>query len=141
MVRSSIGCALALALFLGLAPAAGAAPADLARSHRSEAATKCRDCHVEGDPKKVVPEVALASVNRQCISCHGDLAKVAKEVAAKKAGHAGIDPHQSHLVDPDCTVCHFGHDRPGRAYCLECHEFAMPMPGAGAAAGKPEGAQ
>ena len=106
---------------------------DLASVHRSEARIKCKECHVESDPKSVTPEEALATVNKQCISCHGNAEKLAKELAPKLANRY-INPHASHLVAIDCTVCHAGHDRPGESYCLKCHDFNMPMPGAARAA-------
>jgi fumarate reductase flavoprotein subunit len=106
---------------------------DLASVHRSEARINCKECHVESDPKSVTPEEALATVNKQCISCHGNAEKLAKELAPKLANRY-INPHASHLVAIDCTVCHAGHDRPGESYCLKCHDFNMPMPGAARAA-------
>ena len=128
-------CVFALMLFLAWSTGISAQTkaGDLASFHRSEAGVKCKECHVEGDPKSVTPEEALASINKQCVSCHGNAEQLAKELAPKLANR-NINPHASHLVAVDCTACHAGHDRPGEAYCLKCHDFNMPMPGAARAA-------
>lgn len=124
-----IGAPLLLA-FLTLStalaqPAAG--DANLADFHGAKAALACTACHPGGDPSALVPEAALAAVNRQCQACHGDSAQVAKATQAKLAD-PNINPHASHLVAVDCTVCHAGHTSGRESYCLQCHAFTMPMP-------------
>ena len=130
-------CVFALILFLawstGINAQTKTTPSDLASVHRGKAQIECTACHVGGDPKSVTPEEALASVNKQCVSCHGNAERLAEELAPKLANR-NINPHASHLVAIDCTACHAGHDRPGEAYCLKCHDFNMPMPGAARAA-------
>jgi fumarate reductase flavoprotein subunit len=102
---------------------------NLASLHMGKAQVTCKACHVEGDPKTVTPEQSLASANGQCISCHGDAGKLAEALAPKLANRY-INPHASHLVAIDCTTCHGGHAATSESYCLKCHEFNMPMPGA-----------
>ena len=106
-------------------PSAGGA--NLADFHAAKAALACTACHTGGDPSALTPEAALAAVNRQCQTCHGDRAQVAKTTQAKLAD-PNINPHASHLVAVDCTVCHAGHTSVRESYCLQCHAFTMPMP-------------
>ena len=38
------------------------------------------------------------------------------------------NPHESHLGETPCAVCHHAHSE-SRSYCLDCHKnFDMPMP-------------
>lgn len=104
-----------------------AAPDNLAALHATKVRLACNACHVEGDPASLSAEEALASVNRQCARCHGDSAKLAKDLLPKLPDR-NINPHASHLVAVDCTVCHAGHTAAAEAYCQKCHAFVMPMP-------------
>jgi len=99
----------------------------LANFHASRAGLGCADCHPGGDPASTAPEAVLAAVNRQCQACHGDSANVAK-ASRPKLADPNINPHASHLVAVDCTVCHAGHASVTESYCLKCHAFTMPMP-------------
>ena len=87
----------------------------------------CAACHPDGDPASMVPEAVLVAANRQCQTCHGDSAQMAKTSRTKLAD-PNINPHASHLVAVDCTVCHAGHASASESYCLKCHAFTMPMP-------------
>ena len=107
---AKIAASIAL-LLLGTTASYGQAPAgNLAAFHMGIVRVTCGACHVEGDPKSVSPEVALASANGQCVACHGDSAKLAIAVKSKLANR-NINPHASHLVAVDCTACHAGHAR------------------------------
>lgn len=111
-------------------PVAAQSPTDavpLATFHAAKAGLPCAACHLEGDPASVVPEKVLTTVNRQCQGCHGNGAQVSK-VNRPKLADPNIDPHASHLVAVDCTVCHGGHASVSESYCLKCHAFTMPMP-------------
>ena len=115
---------------LGSVPATAQSPNDavaLATFHASKAGLACTACHPEGDPASLVPEAVLAAANRQCQGCHGDSAQVAK-ASRPKLADPNINPHASHLVAVDCTVCHAGHASVTESYCLKCHAFTMPMP-------------
>lgn len=100
---------------------------DLATWHDEVGKLDCKDCHGPRKPLSVTPEAALETVNRQCMACHGSMATVAAKIKPRLA-HAEINPHASHVVSIECVTCHFGHDRPSQAYCINCHAFEMPMP-------------
>jgi len=78
----------------------------LAGMHES-AGISCGDCHAESPPAIAVPEAA-------CLTCHGDYRELT----------AGMyeDPHNAHIVYPDCGSCHHMH-RPSENQCLMCHAF------------------
>ena len=81
----------------------------------------CKTCHVD----ELIPGDNESVVNQQCVTCHGDLEKLAA------AEPSDINPHRSHLGDINCSTCHRGH-APSEAYCLACHTFtqqAMAIPG------------
>ena len=69
----------------------------------------CQACHT-AMPMQSVPA-------SQCLSCHGPYAKLAKRTDKKD-----INPHDSHIEEADCGLCHRGHKKPVFA-CDECHEF------------------
>jgi fumarate reductase flavoprotein subunit len=136
---SRIGLIVALIALVSIAPSASGqrqnvAPAsDLASFHVVTLGAQCDACHDSGDPKSIPPEQALAAVNARCTSCHGDAGQVSAAVKPKLR-NPNIDPHASHLVAVDCTVCHAGHAGQTESYCLKCHAFDMPMPAARRAA-------
>ena len=74
----------------------------------------------------MTPEEGLATVNQNCVNCHGDAKSLAEKLAPKLV-HKEINPHGSHLVEIDCVTCHRGHAA-GEAYCQQCHAFDMTMP-------------
>ena len=99
-----------------------AAPADafLADTHAKKQ-INCEACHGTGGAAVDDNE---QPVNMNCIKCHG----ASSELAKKATGH--INPHKSHLGEINCTTCHHGHAL-SKAYCLNCHDFAMNIPSAG----------
>jgi fumarate reductase flavoprotein subunit len=136
-IRASL---LAVAAALALAPAIAQPPSGttpLAEFHATKPGLACTACHPDarGNPLSVTPEVALAAANRQCQTCHGDSAQMAK-TSQPKLADPNINPHASHLVAVDCTVCHAGHATVSESYCLKCHAFTMPMPVLSRAGGK-----
>lgn len=72
--------------------------------------TGCAACHQENPPSKPV-------LSEQCMKCHGSY----EEIAAR-TDDGDINPHQSHLGEPDCTNCHKGHAAPS-LMCEQCHQF------------------
>lgn len=119
-------CLAALLMAPAMAQSAPGA-ANLAAFHTAKAGATCTACHPDGDPASLVPEAALAAANRQCQACHGDAAQMAR-LSQPKLADPNINPHASHLVAVDCTVCHGGHAATSVSYCLQCHAFTMPMP-------------
>jgi fumarate reductase flavoprotein subunit len=122
--------ALAFVAWFGLAAAANAADSHLADAHAVRKIS-CERCHGTSDPMALPALESLERVNASCVSCHGDLAKLAA-ITKPKLANKYINPHASHLVQIDCITCHRGHDQ-GQSYCLQCHDFNMPMPSAGQA--------
>jgi len=84
----------------------------------------CAECH--GTANKIIVDDSEKGVNLSCIGCHGSL----DAISAKAKGH--INSHKSHLGQINCTACHSGHNS-SQAYCLRCHSYEMPIPGAAAA--------
>ena len=80
----------------------------------------CAGCH--GGASPIDEEVS----NERCLACHGPMdALVAK---TKPAIHADRNPHESHLGEIACTVCHKAHEE-SQVYCLDCHKkFEMTLP-------------
>lgn len=88
----------------------------------------CAECH--GTAKKITVDDSEKGVNLSCIGCHGTL----DAISAKAKGP--INPHKSHLGQINCTACHSGHTS-SQAYCLKCHSYTMPIPGAVAGVAAP----
>lgn len=117
---------LGLAVLLlptGALRAAEGGKSALAELHKAKQ-IGCADCH--GTAKKITVDDSEKGINQSCVGCHGDL----EAVGAKAKGP--INPHKSHLGQPNCTACHSGHSR-SQAYCLKCHSYDMPIPGGTAA--------
>lgn len=74
-----------------------------------ERGLKCDSCHTT-QPPKAVP-------TSQCQSCHGGYDKL-----AKRTEKLDINPHDSHLENPQCGDCHRGHKKP-TLVCDQCHSF------------------
>lgn len=83
--------------------------------HLQAGTATCNDCH---SSSKV--DDSERDVNNNCINCHGSLSEMAKLTEGE------INPHNSHLGSMNCTTCHAGHT-PSKSYCLNCHEFNMPV--------------
>ncbi len=93
----------------------------LAGKHMKDMDISCQQCHGE----KGLLDDAESIVNAYCISCHGDLSKVAEETSGSE-----INPHDSHLGNINCTACHGGHE-PSAMYCNNCHTFTNEISFAG----------
>lgn len=83
----------------------------------------CSGCH-----GKTIPAEGAEVENRQCLTCHGPMDRLAAASAPKD--FPDRNPHKSHLGEINCTVCHKGHAE-SSIYCLNCHRlFKMnPIPG------------
>lgn len=82
----------------------------------------CGGCH-----GLVLPEVGDTVGNKRCLACHGPLDVLVKKTIPKE--FPDRNPHESHLGDIDCTVCHVAHGA-SSVYCLDCHQkFDMRIPG------------
>jgi len=81
----------------------------------STASIACEDCHKESPPGEQVPTTI-------CNKCHGDLAKI-----AERAKKVIPNPHESHLGNVKCELCHHAH-KPSEDYCSNCHEFNYKVP-------------
>jgi len=125
---AAIGIAIAMSAVSTVVFAQGApnSPPNLATEHVEQMKLDCTACHGDKTPTSMSPEEALATVNQNCINCHGDGKAMATAILPKLA-HKDINPHASHLVQIDCATCHHGHTA-GEAYCLQCHAFDMKMP-------------
>lgn len=73
----------------------------------------CAGCHGKG-----VPVNGKGAASDRCISCHGPSAELARQSA--KQGDPERNPHDSHVGELDCTVCHHPHSASVN-YCLKCH--------------------
>ncbi len=83
----------------------------------------CFDCHRKGLPRK-----GDSVENDTCISCHDSYVDLAQKT--KPARFPDRNPHESHLGEIECVVCHRAH-KPSEIYCLGCHlQFDMEIKGA-----------
>lgn len=103
--------ALFLTLFLS-ANQPAEAQTFLADQHTSKGMV-CSSCHQGANQKDVE--------TKTCQSCHGDYDKL-----VKLTDKLEINPHESHLGEPDCKDCHHGHKQSSPA-CKQCHDFSIPM--------------
>ena len=69
----------------------------------------CVKCHGDKMPSK--------PTQTACLACHGSYAELAKRTATLKP-----NPHDSHMGDLECTVCHKAHKQ-SKVYCNDCHTF------------------
>ncbi len=82
----------------------------------------CSACH-----GKHLPVTGDDVENITCLNCHGPLETLKKQSEPKD--FPDRNPHNSHLGDIACTVCHKAH-KPSVVYCLGCHgNFKMKIPG------------
>lgn len=44
------------------------------------------------------------------------------KISPKKTDESDINPHATHMGEPECSECHSGHKQP-RLVCDNCHEF------------------
>lgn len=61
---------------------------------------------------------SVAPTMKECLACHGG----SYEALAKKTDESDINPHATHMGEPECSECHSGHKQP-RLVCDNCHEF------------------
>lgn len=96
------------------------APAAAGLERHLKAGLTCQSCHKETPPQAAV-------TGDQCMTCHGDLAKlIQKSSAAVPNPHAS--PHISPGEQPKCEDCHHIH-KPSEVSCLNCHQdFKYKMP-------------
>jgi hypothetical protein len=88
----------------------------------SKAKVGCRACH-----GKAIPEQGDTVENDRCLTCHGNMESLIARSAPRD--FPDRNPHQSHLGEIACTVCHLGHSQ-SKVYCLGCHaKFKMKIPG------------
>jgi hypothetical protein len=125
LIRNLAMTSFALLAGVVLAGAASAATGgnagdgDLLGKRHAAAGIKCAGCH--GNAKK--PQAVQME---QCLTCHGDTAKL----AAKTAGAKPLNPHESrhYGTDADCNICHHQH-RKSENFCLDCHpRFGFTVP-------------
>lgn len=105
---------VAVTAFSGPVPCQGA---NLADKHVQKG-FQCAACHEKEPPQK-----DCFIENSQCLVCHGPLEKLKEKYSSlgKK------NPHDNHLGEIECTLCHRGHAK-SESYCLQCHKnFHMPM--------------
>ncbi|MCX7965147.1 MAG: cytochrome c3 family protein [Syntrophorhabdaceae bacterium] len=82
----------------------------------------CSGCH-----EKNLPSTGDTVENDRCLICHGPLDALKKRSEPKD--FPDRNPHNSHLGDIACTVCHKAHSI-STVYCLGCHgNFKMKIPG------------
>lgn len=83
----------------------------------------CSGCH-----GKSLPQKGDTVENERCIACHGNYEALANKT--RPAQFPDRNPHQSHLGEIGCAVCHKAH-KPSAVYCLNCHrKFYMKIAGA-----------
>jgi cytochrome c553 len=88
----------------------------------AKATVDCAGCH-----GKQAPQTESTVENSRCLACHGPQAELVAK--SKPKDFPNRNPHESHLGEAPCTVCHHAHAE-SRSYCLECHQnFNMPIPG------------
>ena len=75
----------------------------------------CADCHGITKPAKP-PE------QKKCLSCHADYKKIAIQTDKTLP-----PPHDSHMGDLDCGLCHHQHSK-SENFCSQCHEWKYLVP-------------
>lgn len=77
----------------------------------------CETCHTVK-----TPATGAKVDSKACISCHGDLDKMAERTKTKVP-----NPHYNHLIGTDCQECHKGHT-PSVNLCGSCHFLEWKVP-------------
>jgi hypothetical protein len=80
--------------------------------HAAQAVT-CAGCHGRN-----LPMMYATVTNDRCLACHGPMQNLVAKT--RPAQFPDRNPHQSHLGDIACTVCHHSH-MASEVYCLGCH--------------------
>lgn len=82
----------------------------------------CSGCHGEN-----LPLLDATVRNERCLACHGPMESLVEKTRPEK--FPDRNPHESHLGEIACTVCHHAHFE-SEVYCLGCHgDFEMSIPG------------
>lgn len=87
------------------------------------AGVNCEECHIESTSYS-------RTANDVCLKCHGSYADLAMQTAhLRNIKNAIQNPHDSHIGDARCTICHKNHDD-SVLYCNQCHspKFDMQVP-------------
>lgn len=91
---------------------------------------KCLDCHSRTLPEKMEEGFKYVTgqyqdplkegefSKQECLKCHQKDQQ--KMIEATNFDHG--NPHDSHLGDVDCNLCHKMH-RQSEVYCVQCHDF------------------
>jgi len=96
-------------LSLGILVSVSVNGTPLADRHASKS-MDCLSCHIT----KPEPFAEVPATN--CLKCHPKDAIVNKYTELKER-----NPHQNHLGDVDCNICHKGHAE-SSVYCEQCHQ-------------------
>jgi len=86
----------------------------LSHSHQLNGVT-CADCHGLTRPAKP-PE------QKKCLSCHANYKEIATQTDKTLP-----PPHDSHMGDLDCGLCHHQHSK-SENFCSQCHEWKYLVP-------------
>lgn len=86
------------------------ATSDFLDNQHNQNQVDCAGCHDDALRPKNPPM-------EQCFKCHGSYAEVAKLPYSTMN-----NPHDSHMGEIECTLCHKGH-ADFEFYCNECHQF------------------
>ncbi|MDH7576889.1 MAG: cytochrome c3 family protein [Bacillota bacterium] len=102
----------------------------LLAARHAEADAACLDCHHQGTSEKLKEGLSYLTGNyenplkerdfsqEECLKCHED--DFERAVAATNFDSS--NPHDSHLADLKCHLCHKMH-RQSEVYCAQCHDF------------------
>jgi cytochrome c nitrite reductase small subunit len=96
----------------------------------------CDDCHIEPGKNRIMEmgkytkegidyvtgnyptPLPQANLSKEyCLKCHGTYSEL-----AQKTSNVTPNPHQSHLGEIQCQLCHKSH-KPFENYCLKCHKW------------------
>ncbi|MEF9995320.1 MAG: cytochrome c3 family protein [Burkholderiaceae bacterium] len=103
-ILSMISCCLT-----AIALSAAAQSAEIAETHAKRGAA-CTACHENSNPA-----AGDFIETEKCLACHSrDSIKAPFKSMGKK------NPHDNHLGEIDCNLCHTGH-KPFELYCKQCH--------------------
>jgi hypothetical protein len=114
-LRGIFCIALFAVLLMGACPNV-ALPAESVRLEQlhKQRSISCEQCH-GGKSQEPVPM-------ETCLTCHGSYEKLA-DLSKRKSPN----PHDSHLGEIRCTLCHHVH-KDSALYCNTCHAFDLKVP-------------
>jgi hypothetical protein len=76
----------------------------------------CSSCHETAQPVKGAPDT------QKCVSCHPEYKK-----GPLQANSDLQNPHDSHMGDLDCSLCHHQHKK-SENFCSTCHYWKYVVP-------------